>query len=462
MSSINFLGSYSGIDQSTVDQLMEVEKMPLVQMSQQKIEYESEQGAWKDINTRLDSLMTRLKELKYSAAYMTKTATSSDSSVVSGSASSDALDGSYQIQVTRLATTTRVIGEDILAVDQDNSSEMNIEGTFTLGNNDGDSVEITVALTDSLSSISDLINNESETTGIESTIIDGRIVLQDSVTGGRSIGLSDSDGTTLESLGLGLGKTTDTGNTALFSVNGISIERDSNTVTDAVEGLSLTLSSETAVGEYETLTVGVDTDNTVDKVQDFVDQYNSTLAFMQDANDVGDVEADISGAGALAGDPTLQRMVSNLRTYVTGSVSGLDSSIVDLSQLGIKTEDRSGQLVFDSSDLVEALEVDPENVKNFFYNTDAEGDAIGFEAKLESYLNSLIADSTGIVEVKRDGIQRTLDDLEKSIESFSDRMETREQYYINMFAKLDVAMQQAESQMSWLTSQLSGLSSQSE
>ena len=465
MSSINFLGSYSGIDQTTVDQLMEVEKMPLVQMSEQKTEYESEKDAWKDINTRLDTLMTKLKDLKYSSAFLSKTATSSDSSVVSGTASSSALNGSYQIGVSRLATSTRVIGENILAADQDNSTELGIAGSFTLSNDDGDSVVITIDLTDSLTTINTMINDETDTTGIESTIIDGRIVLQDSVTGSRSIGLSDSDGTTLEALGIGSGKVSTAGNTALFTVNGISIERDNNTVTDAVEGLSFTLSGETAAGEYETITVGADTASTVEKVQAFVDQYNSTLSFMQATIDVGDLEADESGAGALAGDPTLQRMITNLRTFVAESLTGLDSSITDVSQLGITTTDKSGQLTFDSSDLISALETDAENVKNFFYDTDVEGEAIGFEAKMETYLNSLIADSTGIVEIKQDGIQKTLDDLEDSIEAFNDRMELREQYYITMFAKLDVALQQAEAQMSWLTSQLSsltGLSSESE
>ena len=36
MAGINFLGSYSGIDQSTIEQLMAVEKQPLVHMAQKK------------------------------------------------------------------------------------------------------------------------------------------------------------------------------------------------------------------------------------------------------------------------------------------------------------------------------------------------------------------------------------------------------------------------------------------
>lgn len=464
MAGISFLGSYSGVDQTTIDQLMAVEKMPLVQMSQKKTKYESQQNAWKDVNTRLDSLMTKLKDLKYSATYMSKTATSSDNSVVSGTANSDALNGSYQISVTTLASSTRVIGANVLAEGQDNSTELGLTGSFTIENDDAVSTEITIEATDSLASIVDKINDSSETIGIGATIIDGRIVMQDQETGTRNITLTDVVGSegTLDSLELGAASTTVTGDNAQFSVNGIDIVRSTNVITDAVEGLSLTLSKETAVGEYETITVGADTSSAVEKVQAFVDQYNSTLLFLQDANSVGDLDATVSGAGALAGDPTLQRMISSLRTNIGGSISGLDSSIGDLSQLGIKTIDRFGQLTFDSSSFVSELTSDPENVKNFFYDTDIEDNKIGFEAKMETYLNSLLATGTGIVDIKEDGLERSLKDIEKQVESFNNRMELREQYYIRMFTRLDVALQQAEAQTSWLSSQLAGLSGSSQ
>ncbi|MBN2258979.1 MAG: flagellar filament capping protein FliD [Clostridiales bacterium] len=455
---INFVGSYSGIDQGTIDQLMAVEKMPLVQMSEKKTAFESEKYAWKDVNTRLDSLMTKLKELKYTATYMTKSATSSDASVVTGTATSSALNGSYRIEVGQLASVSRFTGSKVLVEGQDNSTELGLSGAFTLDNADGVSVEIAVEATDSLGSIADKINDQSGDTGVEATVIDGRMVFQDKETGERNMTLTGVDTFDLNSLGLDTGSVMTLGGNAEFSVNGIDIIRSSNTITDAVEGLSFTLSGETSLGSYETLTVGLDTAGTVGKVQAFVDQYNSTLSFMQDMNSVGDLEADVTGAGALAGDPTLQRMISSLRTNIAGSISGLDSSIGDLSQLGIKTVDKYGQLTFDSSKLVTALNENAENVKNFFYSTNTEDVNVGFEVKMESYINSLIATGTGIVEVKEDGLSRSLKDLDDQIERFNDRMDVREQYYLNMFAKLDVAMQQAEAQMSWLTSQLAGLS----
>jgi len=285
-------------------------------------------------------------------------------------------------------------------------------------------------------------------------------VLSDDDTGVRTLSLVDSDGSTLSALGLDVsdpGVLFETGQSALFSINGIDIERSSNTISDAVEGLTLTLGAETAEGESEKLTVSNDTGATIAKVEAFIEQYNSTLAFMQEKSDAGDPETEGSG-GTLAGDSTLQRMISTLRTTVSSAISGLDSTYSDASQIGITTVDKYGALQLDSSKLTAALEDDAEAVRNFFHDTDSESQEIGLSAKLESYINSLIASGTGIVEVREDGLERSLETLSDRIDAFNDRMEMREAYYIRTFAKLDVALQQAESQMSWLTSQLGSLS----
>ena len=459
-SSINFLGSYSGIDQTTIDSLMAVEKAPLVQMADQKESYENEQNAWRDINTRLDSLMTKVRDLQIDSVFEGKTVSSSDSDTVSASATSVALKGTYEIEVESLASSSRIIGTKILVDGDTNDTELGISGSFTITNGDGDSAEISVEATDTLSTLTEKINDLNGDLGIGATVVDGRLVLSDDDTGVRTLSLVDSDGSTLSALGLDVsdpGVLFETGQSALFSINGIDIERSSNTISDAVEGLTLTLGAETAEGESEKLTVSNDTGATIAKVEAFIEQYNSTLAFMQEKSDAGDPETEGSG-GTLAGDSTLQRMISTLRTTVSSAISGLDSTYSDASQIGITTVDKYGALQLDSSKLTAALEDDAEAVRNFFHDTDSESQEIGLSAKLESYINSLIASGTGIVEVREDGLERSLETLSDRIDAFNDRMEMREAYYIRTFAKLDVALQQAESQMSWLTSQLGSLS----
>ena len=454
-SGINFLGSYSGIDQTTIDQLMAVEKQPLVQMAEQKETYESKKNAWRDINTRLDNLMTKVRDLQYASVYEGKTASSGDEETVSATASASALEGTYEIAVTRLATSARIIGVKLLSEGETNATELGVAGSFTVANADGDSAVVAVEATDSLSSLAGKMNYLD--IGIGATVVDGRLVLQDRVTGDRSISLSDADGTTLTALGLDGSAQSEAGTTALFSVNGIAIERDANSVSDAVEGLTLTLGDETATGETVSVTVSQDTATAQEKIEAFIEQYNSTLAFLQEKVDAGDPDT-AGSAGALAGDPTLQRMISTLRTTVGSAIEGLDSDYSDASQLGITTIDKYGQLQLDASKLTEALTADSEAVHNFFHDLNVEGGEIGFSARLEDYLDSLLAAGTGIVEVREDGLERSLDTLNDRIDAFNDRMELREAYYIRMFTRLDVALQQAESQMAWLSSQLASLS----
>jgi len=49
MAGINFIGSYSGIDQSIIDKLMEVERLPLNQFNTKKESITEKQNAWKDV-----------------------------------------------------------------------------------------------------------------------------------------------------------------------------------------------------------------------------------------------------------------------------------------------------------------------------------------------------------------------------------------------------------------------------
>ena len=95
-------------------------------------------------------------------------------------------------------------------------------------------------------------------------------------------------------------------------------------------------------------------------------------------------------------------------------------------------------------------------VQNFFYSKNNDGKEIGFVSRLNGYIDSF-SSSSGIIKGKTDSFDRSLKDINKQVESFNLRMVKKEAYYVNMFANLDTAMMQAESQMSWLTSQVSAM-----
>jgi len=471
MAGINFIGSYSGIDQATIDKLMEVEKLPLIQLSNKKIDITSKQNAWKDVNTRLNSLFEKLKVLQSPETFNSRTTKSSDDSFVSVTASKDAVDGKYDISVGKLATSTRVIGGKLDSVYDENGKfiALGMNGSFTIENNDyvegeeDNIAEIVINENDTLKDVVNRINDKSKDTGINATIIDGMMVLTDEKTGARGITLSDDGNDILSNLGFNT-ETYINGTKAEFSINGIDITSDSNTITDVVLGLTINLNQK---GD-STVTVATDTEKLTEAIQDFVDQYNSTMGFIEEQLAAGTVSSarnenglyETVGRGALAGDSSLQNLHSSLRRMVTETLGGnKGTTINDISILGVTTKDKSGVLSFDSSKLLDEFSKDPQNVMNFFSNKIGDED-VGFIAKLNSKIDSYITSDKGIIKGKTEGFEKTLKDLNKQIDNFNDRMIRKEEYYTKKFAALDVAMMQAESQMAWLDGQISAMNAQ--
>lgn len=479
MAGMNFIGSYSGIDKTTIDQLMAAEKFPLIQLSNKKTSITEKQNAWKDINTRLNSLFEKVKSLQNKDTFDSKTSSSTNDKNVSMTVGKSATDGVYEIKVTQLATNASTIfGKtdrartdvplDPLTKKYSNTKDLEIDGSFVIKNKEGDSATIEVKTGDSLQSIVNNINNTTKDskvgevvvkgTGISATIVDNRLVLTDTKTGEREITLSGV-GNTLADLGLDYTATESDkkasnviGIDATFTINGVDVISSSNTVTNVVEGVTINLIK---AGETDTVTIGRDNTVLTEAVQEFVEQYNSTMNFIEEKLKAGDPEIEGS-KGALSGDSSLMRLHSSLRNLVTSTSANSNTDIKDISQLGITTIDKFGQLQFDASKLTKALSENPENVMNFF--TSKEGDKeIGFAPRLKGYVDGFISTKDGAIKGKTESFDRMLKDLTKQIDNFSARMVKKEAYYIKKFSALDVALMQAESQMSWLQGQVDSM-----
>jgi flagellar hook-associated protein 2 len=459
MSSINFIGSYSGIDKGAIEQLIQVEKLPLVSMAAKKTNITDMQNAWKDIKTRLKSLFDKAKALQGSEVFKSKTAISTNENKVTMNAGISAAPAQYKINVEILASSSRVVGSQITA--DDANTALNIEGSFRLTTADSKYADMDVLSSDSLKSIMDKINLGTKETGIRATVIDRRLVVEDSKTGARQISIDNIEGKTsvLEEIGLGISKEQITGADAKFSVNGINITRSTNSVSDVIDGVTINLNNKHEAGEFDTVRIEFDVVKAEKAIKDFVDQYNSTMTFIEDKMSAGAPGAP-STRGVLAGDGSLQRLHSSLRHMITSSLANTENtSIRDISALGVKTLDKFGKLSFDPSKLRNQLMADPQNVINFFAR-DIDGTPSGFVERINSYVDSFISTNSGVIKGKTESFEMSLKDITKQIENFNKRVERKEQYYIKMFSALDVAMMQAESQMQWLNGQVSAMNAQ--
>ncbi len=98
-------GIFSGLDTGQIiEQLMAMERRPLEQLSQKKASYEAKISSYGSLSSALSSLRATLDSLKQDSIF-SMSATTSDSSVFTVSASSSAAEGSYNIKVEDLAAS---------------------------------------------------------------------------------------------------------------------------------------------------------------------------------------------------------------------------------------------------------------------------------------------------------------------------------------------------------------------
>lgn len=467
-SGLSFMGSYSGITMDTIDQLIQAESGKLVQYSNQQKGLTNEKNAWKDINTRLDSLYKNFEALKESKTFDSKTVSNSNEKNLTVTAGTNALEGSYSVEVKKLATSSQVTSDTIEMAGKkvSSSDKLTLEGNITLTDTDNLAISIEVKNGDSLKDIVTKINDfaKEKESGLRASIVDSRIVLMDSV-GEQQIGISGTD-KLISDLGMDTSSRTEiVGEKSAISVNGITITGNTNTIENAVEGLTFNLLALSEGNQASTVKIVEDYDKTTKAVQDFVDQYNSTMTFIDEQLSVGDPSAEGNTTGTLVGDSSLMRIQSQLRSLMTTSSKETTQSIKGLSDLGVEV-DRYGKASLDNNKLKEQLTKNSNSIQNFFSREesivvkDAEGNEttetkqVGFAQQMTLFINEYIADKTGIITTKSKTIDDMIKSLDTQITKFNERLDSKRERYIKQFTALDTAMMQAESQLSYLMSQI--------
>lgn len=472
MSGLSMIGSYSGIDMSVIDQLVEAERAKGVKFTNQKQKIEREKNAWKDINTRLDTLFKKLETLSKKETFESRTVTSNvkESLSLSVSAGKNAAVGEYRVAVKQLAKSARLTGEQVNI--ESIYDELNMDGKFSF-TVEGESPEnkithdITVTAKDSLKDIADKINEKTGDSGIQASIVDKRLVLTDTNMGDRTIEVSENE--LSQSLGFTKNAILDEGQSAIFEVNGLKIERDTNTIDDAIEGLTFKLTNVHQGSDSELITIASDTEKMTQAVKEFVEQYNSVMNQISTQMDVGDPSLEDNKIGALTGDSALMRLQSGLRSLMTRNLEGdFSGEIKNVEDLGI-TIDRDGIATLDETVFNEVLQNDPTNVARFFYHQETKSETIiehgedvtksrtqknGMSELLRNFIDTYISSASGIISTKNETYDRMLKDINQQIDVFNDRVDKKRDRYIQQFTALDIAMMQAESQLDYLYSQM--------
>jgi flagellar hook-associated protein 2 len=385
---ITFSGLGSGIDSQTmIDRLVEVESQQKARLESWKEEWTEKIAVLEALNTKMTDFRSSVAAMETPAEFQVKTATSSNTTVLSATASSTATSGSHQVLVNQLAQND-VWAHAGLASTSDVVNSSGAGRVFAFKYPSASSTSVSIAIPDgaTLTDLATAINSSGANPGVTATVMDMgpsyttdryRLLLQ-----GNDIGddynLSIDDAlTTLD----GTGGTVDfrsttfletqDGQNAQIRVDGYPpagwIERANNTVSDLLSGVTLSLQSTSASAVQ--VTVNDDTGAVQDKIADLVENYNDVIAYIKEQTKYDETTGQ---AGILLGNYVLQIVKGKLNDLATSNASGFQSpedDFINLPMIGITTDsDESsetfGQLLIDENTLTEALTADAQGVAN--------------------------------------------------------------------------------------------------
>lgn len=464
MATIQAGGIGSGIEiNKLVEQLVEAERAgPTSILDTRQERAEITITALASLKTSLSNFTSALDKLNNLEEFQARTATSSQPSLFTATANSDATNGVYNVKVKNLAVAHKLASKSF---DQ-TVSEIG-RGTLTIqvGN---ESMNLTISgANDTVAEIRDAINNASSNPGVTASLInvddgeggfDTRLVLVSDRTGtsnGITISVTgDEDGNDTDDSGLSQlinanMADLEVAEDALIEIEGFEFTSSSNSVNGAIQGVSLELKSidENVVA---TVTVSHDTTKAKEHVQTFVDSYNNLFATMKLLGNASEEEGRL---GNLIGDPTLRTIQSRVRQAISTTVDSASSQFNTLASIGITTE-KDGQLVLNTVSLDKVLTSNFDDVGELFASEE------GYANNLSDLISAYI-DSNGVLETRKTSLSQKLDAIALEREDLDRRLDKIEQRLLEQFTAMDILVSNLNSTSNFLSQQFNLLNNQS-
>jgi flagellar hook-associated protein 2 len=435
-------GLGSGIDVSSlVQSALANQFAELAVMQNQQSAIATEQTALTSFTTDVEALQTAAQALTDPAGLLTDvTASSSNSGIVSATATPGTATGTHTVVVSSLATTSSAYSTAVAT-----SSTPLATGTISIQIGSNAPTQITVDSTDNtLDGLALAINNAN--LGVSASVIND-------ATGSRLAIESDTSGapgnlTITSSTGLPTFTQAVAGANASLTVDGIPISSTSNTVTGAIDGVTLNLAA-ASPGTPVTISLGPDVADQTTAINNYVSAYNTVI---NDINTQETVDGSSGSAGPLAADSTLSLTQSLILASSSYAMTG-NGAISELSDLGV-TMNNDGTLSVDSGTLSNALETDPASVQSFFDAT-ASG---SFGANVTSALNTLADPVTGALTTDANGLTQSQTSITQEISDFQDQINTQQTALTAEYDTVDTTLQELPLLLSQVNSQLASLS----
>lgn len=419
-----------------VGQLMGIEQQPLTVLAKKEAGLQAKVAGYASLTGALGSFQSALAALSSRDKFQSVTATAADKDILSGTATNQAVSGSYNVNVTQLAQAQTITSAGRTSASAAIGDGAKTTLTFSFGTitggklvdgkyvadgaatppaptftQDPDKTAASVVIdssNNSLQGIRDAINKAN--IGVTATIVsDGsanpyHLVLTSNSTGAassmkiavaRDAGAPVGDTALQDLLGYDPAATQNLTQTSVaqdskLTVNGIAVTAKGKSVSDAIQGVTLNLSK---IGST-VMTVGRDSSSVTAGVNAFVKAYNDLDKTIKNLTAY---DADKKTAGPLLGDSAVLAVQSQLRNMLGGRVPDASGALSNLPAIGV-TFTKEGTLVVDSAKLSKAVSEKPDDVAALFASNGASTDS------LVSFVSAKSGTKTGTYSVHVDAL----------------------------------------------------------
>lgn len=394
---VYFSGLGNGTDFSKIiDQLKSIEEIPQKRLTLWQADWQKRQDAFGELRTEIASFKDIVDSMNTMSKFLVKTPSSSSETVASATTDASVLEGSYKIEVNRLATSSIWTYNTAFAAKttkvNDSGSDQQFVYTYK-----GTTRTINVPSGTTVDGLKNLINNDPQNPGVKAMLVQNGTGYTFQFRGmdlGATASLSVGAGTNVTGISSAPANWTVQANqNAQYRVNGWPattwLESTSNTLTGAVEGMTITLKD---TGTTQ-ISVATDLDKIKENVKAFVDGMNAIRSKIKDltaVNSSKDVDSPDDAASlysmqkgsVLTGNYGVQLLASQLKTATADKAAGFEYQYKDgnllrgdlyssLAHIGIMTNAETnslnaGLLELDEEKLDEVLKANPTAVAELF------------------------------------------------------------------------------------------------
>ncbi len=443
------IGSKGALSYDTIDKLKKADESAIIQPIDDKIALtKKKEDSLSTLTTLLASLKESASTLSYDNIYSKVTTD------ISGTSATATVENGVPSQTINL-DVSNIATRDI----QESKSFSSETSTFTSSSDtlnfklaSGESFDINVDSTTTISSLKEEINNKSNGTITASILNVGgsdpyKLVIKSDKTGAdNAITVSSTGGGTAAN-DLDLSEVGSGAQDANFTYNGISITRSSNDISDLITGVTLKLQDTGST----TIKIKQDNQSIIDGVNDFIKNYNNLVDSLDDSTKY---DPDTKKAGIFQG----VSQVRSIKNEINNVVFNLDSNNESLSTFGI-TQNKTGHLELNSSILQDKLDNNPNEVKDFFEGETSTHPSEGIFPKLNDKLKSIFMDPNSQIDLYKNYLENNLKNLNTQKDNQTDFLNQKYDIMAKKFAAYDTMISNFNSASQSLQMQIASYTS---